>query len=417
MADDFNTSINWWDSTSSRTTRFDNTTVDGGGGGPAASVSTAADNSSADHIHMMGLGLSSHAMDWNQALLRGEKGTDHHQQQQGSFRSMLQIENLNSTPPGYEPGGGGGLWRERSSSSVYSSENSNSMNEFKQIARGFSLDQPAAVHDFCHVSTPDTSAAGFQLGSGGGGGGMFHGGELLGTEPNHHMGNYPPSYGGGGSSSSSANNDMSSGNWSSSNKVPQFLRGNSPPAPKHSQLHFSNNAPFWNASGAMSTDVRPAGGFFPPSSSGHQQHQLPTFEDKPPKKQNIGEEGNCSSAVVVKKSEGGTNKRSRNETAAASTLPAFKTDTASVLSEAIEYIKFLHDQISVLSTPYMKSGAPIHHQQSSDHHHHQKSKDTTEAQKDLRSRGLCLVPVSSTFPVTHETSVDFWTPTFGGTFR
>ncbi|CAN1239404.1 Transcription factor bHLH123 [Linum grandiflorum] len=224
---------------------------------------------------------------------------------------------------------------------------------------------------------------------------------------------------------------MSSGNWSSSNKVPQFLRGNSPPAPKHSQLHFSNNAPFWNASGAMSTDVRPAGGFFPPSSSGHQQHQLPTFEDKPPK---VWEEGNCSSAVVVKKSEGGTNKRSRNETAAASTLPAFKvrkekmgdritalqqlvspfgkTDTASVLSEAIEYIKFLHDQISVLSTPYMKSGAPIHHQQ-----HHQKSKDTTEAQKDLRSRGLCLVPVSSTFPVTHETSVDFWTPTFGGTFR
>ncbi|CAN1239401.1 Transcription factor bHLH123 [Linum grandiflorum] len=452
MADDFNTSINWWDSTSSRTTRFDNTTVDGGGGGPAASVSTAADNSSADHIHMMGLGLSSHAMDWNQALLRGEKGTDHHQQQQGSFRSMLQIENLNSTPPGYEPGGGGGLWRERSSSSVYSSENSNSMNEFKQIARGFSLDQPAAVHDFCHVSTPDTSAAGFQLGSGGGGGGMFHGGELLGTEPNHHVHHHQhASLMGGGSSSSSntssstaanfgivgANNDMSSGNWSSSNKVPQFLRGNSPPAPKHSQLHFSNNAPFWNASGAMSTDVRPAGGFFPPSSSGHQQHQLPTFEDKPPK--NIGEEGNCSSAVVVKKSEGGTNKRSRNETAAASTLPAFKvrkekmgdritalqqlvspfgkTDTASVLSEAIEYIKFLHDQISVLSTPYMKSGAPIHHQQSSDHHHHQKSKDTTEAQKDLRSRGLCLVPVSSTFPVTHETSVDFWTPTFGGTFR
>lgn len=40
-----------------------------------------------------------------------------------------------------------------------------------------------------------------------------------------------------------------------------------------------------------------------------------------------------------------------------------------------------------------------------------------EKSKDLRSRGLCLVPVSSTFPVTHETSVDFWTPTFGGTFR
>lgn len=46
-----------------------------------------------------------------------------------------------------------------------------------------------------------------------------------------------------------------------------------------------------------------------------------------------------------------------------------------------------------------------------------KSKDTEDSKQDLRSRGLCLVPVSSTFPVTHETTVDFWTPTFGGTFR
>lgn len=46
-----------------------------------------------------------------------------------------------------------------------------------------------------------------------------------------------------------------------------------------------------------------------------------------------------------------------------------------------------------------------------------KSKDGDGSRQDLRSRGLCLVPVSSTFPVTHETAVDFWTPTFGGTFR
>lgn len=125
-------------------------------------------------------------------------------------------------------------------------------------------------------------------------------------------------------------------------------------------------------------------------------------------------------------------KRPRNETP--STLPAFKvrkekmgdritalqqlvspfgkTDTASVLSEAIEYIKFLHEQVRVLSDPYMKSGAPVIQQQSCD-----KSKDPEGAKQDLRSRGLCLVPVSSTFPVTHETTVDFWNPTFGGTFR
>jgi hypothetical protein len=34
--------------------------------------------------------------------------------------------------------------------------------------------------------------------------------------------------------------------------------------------------------------------------------------------------------------------------------------------------------------------------------------------QDLRSQGLCLVPISSTFPMTNETPVDFWTPTFGG---
>ncbi|MCD7462303.1 hypothetical protein HAX54_048211 [Datura stramonium] len=37
---------------------------------------------------------------------------------------------------------------------------------------------------------------------------------------------------------------------------------------------------------------------------------------------------------------------------------------ASVLSEAIEYIKFLHEQVNqFLSTPYMKSGASMQHQQ------------------------------------------------------
>lgn len=83
--------------------------------------------------------------------------------------------------------------------------------------------------------------------------------------------------------------------------------------------------------------------------------------------------------------------------------PFGKTDTASVLHEAIEYIKFLHDQVSALSTPYLKNGAPMQHHQ-----------ENEVAREDLRSRGLCLVPMSSTYPFVQETSVDFWTPTFGG---
>lgn len=92
--------------------------------------------------------------------------------------------------------------------------------------------------------------------------------------------------------------------------------------------------------------------------------------------------------------------------------PFGKTDTASVLHEAIEYIKFLHDQVNVLSTPYLKTGSPPLHQQSAD-----KVKEQEGSKQDLRSRGLSLVPISSTFPVATETTTDFWTPNFGGTFR
>lgn len=91
--------------------------------------------------------------------------------------------------------------------------------------------------------------------------------------------------------------------------------------------------------------------------------------------------------------------------------PFGKTDTASVLHEAIEYIKFLHDQVGVLSTPYMKNGAPPRRLQNSE-----KAKEEGPKQ-DLKSRGLCLVPISSTFPVAAETTTDFWIPTFGATFR
>ncbi|KAG8055158.1 hypothetical protein GUJ93_ZPchr0001g32167 [Zizania palustris] len=96
--------------------------------------------------------------------------------------------------------------------------------------------------------------------------------------------------------------------------------------------------------------------------------------------------------------------------------PFGKTDTASVLHEAIEYIKFLHEQVASLSSPYLKNGNPLQHfqQKGSD----QSTKDTGEAKPAaLRSRGLCLVPVASTYTVASETVPEFWHPTFGGTFR
>ncbi|EPS70844.1 hypothetical protein M569_03916, partial [Genlisea aurea] len=67
--------------------------------------------------------------------------------------------------------------------------------------------------------------------------------------------------------------------------------------------------------------------------------------------------------------------------------PFGKTDTASVLMEAIGYIKFLHNQVDTLSVPYMKSSS---RKKSTD----SKIKEEDEEEDGLRSRGLCLVPLS-----------------------
>lgn len=79
--------------------------------------------------------------------------------------------------------------------------------------------------------------------------------------------------------------------------------------------------------------------------------------------------------------------------------PYGKTDTASVLLEAMEYISFLHEQVKVLSAPYLCS-----------------SPTSTPRMQDLepyslRSKGLCLVPVSCTIGVASSNGADIWAPT------
>ncbi|KAJ7968420.1 putative Transcription factor [Quillaja saponaria] len=203
------------------------------------------------------------------------------------------------------------------------------------------------------------------------------------------------------------------------------------PKEQPSGLHFSNNTPIWNATAsasALNFDIR--AGIF---SSSQAQYLVPTFEKEEPcstltTKAN-NDEGQ-DSGVVGKKSSISEPALKRPRIETPSPLPTFKvrkeklgdritalqqlvspfgkTDTASVLHEAIGYIKFLHDQVNVLSTPYINNGTHIQNQQI----------PTDQVQnKDLRSQGLCLVPISSTFPVANETTSDFWTPTFGGTFR
>ncbi|MED6145520.1 hypothetical protein PIB30_025990 [Stylosanthes scabra] len=122
--------------------------------------------------------------------------------------------------------------------------------------------------------------------------------------------------------------------------------------------------------------------------------------------------------------------------------PFGKTDTASVLLEAIGYIRFLQSQIEALSLPYLSNGSGnTRHQQYSVHQGEKNclfpedpgqllhenclkrkaptcEKDSQEvAKKDLRSRGLCLVPVSCTLQVGSDNGADYWAPALGGGFR
>lgn len=98
--------------------------------------------------------------------------------------------------------------------------------------------------------------------------------------------------------------------------------------------------------------------------------------------------------------------------------PFGKTDTASVLLEAIGYIKFLQEQVRVLSMPYLKTGCTSTTQGDQKGWGSSEQQESNESKQDLRSRGLCLVPVSCTLHVANDTiGADFWSPSLGGTYR
>nr|QDF82359.1 transcription factor bHLH112-like isoform X2 [Cymbidium goeringii]QDH09016.1 transcription factor bHLH112-like isoform X5 [Cymbidium sinense] len=166
-------------------------------------------------------------------------------------------------------------------------------------------------------------------------------------------------------------------------------------------LQFTNNTPFWNASACSQPFDLPMKSL---EGSGEKKSS-----SEPAMKKIRVESPSTLPTFKVRKEKLGDRITALQQLVS----PFGKTDTASVLHEAIEYIKCLHEQVSVLSTPYLKNGHPMQQQQQSS----EKFKDGEWQEQDLRSRGLCLVPIASTYNVATETTADFWTPTFGGTYR
>ncbi|CAI9755883.1 unnamed protein product [Fraxinus pennsylvanica] len=121
-----------------------------------------------------------------------------------------------------------------------------------------------------------------------------------------------------------------------------------------------------------------------------------TMETKAPKKSRKEPRTSCPPFKVRKEKLG-------ERIAALQQLvaPFGKTDTASVLMEAIGYIKFLQNQVETLTVPYMKSssnetgramkGVPTDY-------------ENGELKRDLRSQGLCLVHLSSLSHVTDDSN-------------
>lgn len=119
--------------------------------------------------------------------------------------------------------------------------------------------------------------------------------------------------------------------------------------------------------------------------------------------------------------------------------PFGKTDTASVLLEALGYIRFLHNQIEALSLPYLTNNGSGNNNTRQPQTTVQQGdrnsifpeepgqllnnkclkrkggpdalQESQEGEKnDLKSRGLCLVPISCTLLVGSDNGADYWAP-------
>ncbi|KAJ1272945.1 hypothetical protein BS78_06G241800 [Paspalum vaginatum] len=174
-------------------------------------------------------------------------------------------------------------------------------------------------------------------------------------------------------------------------------------------LQFTNDAPFWNPSDA---------GFGVTAAAPGQQATVRSVKRPSPAPraanlalktalEGVGE----SSSIITKKKGEPAFKKPRLETP--SPLPTFKVRKEKLGDRVTALQQLVAPFGKALSAPYLKNGHhQVPHSKSSSP---DKSKDS-HGEISLKGRGLCLVPISSTFAVASEVPVDFWTP-FGANFR
>ncbi|XP_057794138.1 transcription factor bHLH110 [Salvia miltiorrhiza] len=169
------------------------------------------------------------------------------------------------------------------------------------------------------------------------------------------------------------------------------------------QMHQSHQIPFYGSNKVSSASSNAVTEAKRKSNKMEPKSQI----QKAPKKSRLEARSSCPPFKVRKEKLG-------DRIAALQQLvaPFGKTDTASVLMEAIGYIKFLQTQVETLSVPYMKAsrnktnrvtkGGPV-------------EIENEEAKGDLKSRGLCLVPLSCLSYITDGGGPAVWPPPhFGG---
>jgi len=135
-----------------------------------------------------------------------------------------------------------------------------------------------------------------------------------------------------------------------------------------------------------------------------------TASGSAPKKARVQTSSSAQSTLKVRKERLGDRITALHQIVS----PFGKTDTASVLQETIGYIRFLLSHIEALSFPYLGghgngNSMQQHHTVASEeiNNNNGGGDDEEGSTKDLRSRGLCLVPVSCTSHLAGDDS-DFW---------